>query len=62
VHEVRAVWVQDLNAVAARVRHVLDSYHGLDVVKRPAADDGDVDVRHPGEPLKYFDRFLGHDG
>lgn len=61
MHEVRAVRVQDLDPVAARVRHVLDAHHGLDVVQRPAGDYGNVHVRHPAEPLQHLDRLLGHD-
>lgn len=62
VHEVGAVRVQDLDAVAARVRHVLDAHHRFDVVQRPARYDGDIHVRHAAEPLQHLDRLLGHDG
>jgi len=62
VHEVSAVRVQDLDTVAARVRHVLDAHHRLDVVQRPAGYDGDVHVRHSAEPLQHLDRLLGHNG
>jgi len=61
VHEVGTVRVQDLDAVAARVRHVLDAHHRFDVVQRPARYDGDIDVRHAAEPLQHLDCLLGHD-
>jgi len=62
MHKVCAVRVQDFDAVAARVRHVLDAHHGLDVFQRPTGYDGNVHVRHSAEPLQHFDRLLGHDG
>jgi len=60
MHKICAVRVQDFDAVAARVRHVLDAHHGLDIVQRPTGYDGDVHVRHAAEPLQHFDRFFGH--